>query len=262
MSKHSEEIVREICTNHGHTYVGSYLNARTKFDCICSCGANWSTVLTTIQRGSKCSECNGVCITRTNDSVNEELSSYGLTLLQPYINGNIPIIYECTCGGIGKTTLGNIRRGDRCGFCIENKWRNYFCEYGCEIVEYNSQKVKYICHCGELYSTQIGPFKNGNKKCPKCRVNWNYKVNKIGRPVLFKWKRAVIQRDEFKCQSCSTDDRLEIHHIEAYSVSPELADTVDNGITLCYDCHKSLHKKYGIQVGRKNLSLELTTGGF
>ncbi|KKK79141.1 hypothetical protein LCGC14_2836510, partial [marine sediment metagenome] len=39
--------------------------------------------------------------------------------------------------------------------------------------------------------------------------------------------------------------RLHPHHIKAKSVDPELIFCVDNGISLCYDCHKKTDS-YGV----------------
>jgi 5-methylcytosine-specific restriction endonuclease McrA len=53
-----------------------------------------------------------------------------------------------------------------------------------------------------------------------------------------KWRKAVFTRDDFKCQNCGSKKNLEAHHIEPFSVSPDLMYIVDNGLTLCKDCHK------------------------
>lgn len=55
--------------------------------------------------------------------------------------------------------------------------------------------------------------------------------------------RAVLERDDFTCQDCGQYARnLEVHHIIPYADDPELAFEVDNGLTLCHDCHKDRHR--------------------
>lgn len=260
-AKRTEQEIKSVCASYGHTYVNGYVNARTKFNCICKCGSEWYTLLGNIYQGKSCRVCSGY-MKLTHVSVAEELASHSLELLKPYINSATSLIYQCTCGNIGKTTLQHIRKGVRCGKCnyAENKWRAYFLNYGCEIVSYRgATEVTYICSCGELHTTQASNFSVTDKTCPKCRIRRDYKnlskpINRLG---LRLWKREVVTRDNYECQVCSIDAGLEIHHIEAYSVRPDLISDIDNGITICYDCHKLLHSKYGRQVGRENLLKEL-----
>ncbi len=55
-------------------------------------------------------------------------------------------------------------------------------------------------------------------------------------------KAMVLNRDNYKCQCCKgkhKDNKLEVHHIIFRSQGG--SDEVDNLITLCHTCHKSLH---------------------
>ncbi len=61
------------------------------------------------------------------------------------------------------------------------------------------------------------------------------------------WRTQVFTRDEFQCQSCGAKRRLEAHHLASYSAHPETRLEVDNGITLCTDCHAGFHRTYGNQ---------------
>ena len=64
------------------------------------------------------------------------------------------------------------------------------------------------------------------------------------------WRKAVFARDNFTCVSC-TKRGGEIHadHIAPFAYFPELRFSVDNGRTLCVDCHRKT-PTYG---GRKKL---------
>lgn len=56
---------------------------------------------------------------------------------------------------------------------------------------------------------------------------------------LYEWRNAVFARDKWTCQIC--DDKrsgIQAHHILKRSVYPASSYDVDNGITLCYDCHR------------------------
>lgn len=57
------------------------------------------------------------------------------------------------------------------------------------------------------------------------------------------WRIAVFMRDGFKCQACGqVGGTLNAHHIKEFSKYPALRFDVDNGITLCKDCHKKVHR--------------------
>ena len=54
-----------------------------------------------------------------------------------------------------------------------------------------------------------------------------------------KWELAVFERDNFTCQKCGYKGReLVIHHIKPYCLFPNLRFDMDNGQTLCRECHK------------------------
>ena len=56
------------------------------------------------------------------------------------------------------------------------------------------------------------------------------------------WRRSVFERDHFTCQMCGDDggNNLQAHHIKPVRQHKNdlLIFDVDNGITLCKDCHK------------------------
>jgi 5-methylcytosine-specific restriction endonuclease McrA len=58
------------------------------------------------------------------------------------------------------------------------------------------------------------------------------------------WREAVFARDNWTCQKCKTKKiYLHPHHILGFANYPELRFAIDNGITLCENCHKNFHKK-------------------
>lgn len=66
------------------------------------------------------------------------------------------------------------------------------------------------------------------------------------------WRKQVFQRDNFTCQCCGDNKghNLEAHHIKNFKDNKELRFDINNGITLCNDCHNpnrsgSFHYLYG-----------------
>lgn len=60
-----------------------------------------------------------------------------------------------------------------------------------------------------------------------------------------KWSKAVRDRDGNVCQNCGQPHwRLHAHHIVAIKdcINSSLEFDVENGVTLCPNCHKKRHK--------------------
>lgn len=71
------------------------------------------------------------------------------------------------------------------------------------------------------------------------------------------WREIVFRRDDYTCQCCGDRSRaghsviLHAHHLENFAHNEDLRFDVDNGITLCFNCHDirargSFHNLYGI----------------
>ena len=57
------------------------------------------------------------------------------------------------------------------------------------------------------------------------------------------WKTKVFERDKFTCQKCNQVGReLNAHHIKSYKDYPKQRFKTNNGITLCVQCHRFVHK--------------------
>ena len=57
------------------------------------------------------------------------------------------------------------------------------------------------------------------------------------------WKNAVKDRDGHACRKCKDRRNLHVHHIKLRSKFPEFALTIENGLTLCGNCHSELKGK-------------------
>lgn len=54
-----------------------------------------------------------------------------------------------------------------------------------------------------------------------------------------KWRKIVMERDKYICCFCGViGGKLQVDHIKPFSLYPELRFSIDNGRTLCIDCHK------------------------
>ena len=62
-------------------------------------------------------------------------------------------------------------------------------------------------------------------------------------PDYKQWKDRVKDRDGNACRKCRYDKNLQVHHIKPFKKYPEFALVLDNGITLCGNCHSRLKGK-------------------
>lgn len=66
------------------------------------------------------------------------------------------------------------------------------------------------------------------------------KRKKSGRAVPKDLREQILERDNFRCQSCGEDNHLQVHHIKHRCDGGN--NSPDNLITLCEKCHYEMHK--------------------
>ena len=95
-------------------------------------------------------------------------------------------------------------------------------------------------------------------KAPIDRTEWSKRLSpKRYRLILWwekkayirsdKWKqkrKEVLKRDNYFCQSCGSEEHLNVHHMTYKHLGDEdLSDL----ITVCKDCHQEIHEEYGYE---------------
>lgn len=146
-------------------------------------------------------------------------------------------------------------------------------------------KGAYVCNCGQkkawhakqcrkcstvglakckICNNDLSIYKNSNQYdtgiCRKCYRGENSRIWKKSittedregskdrnkQPQHRIWRISVFNRDNYTCQKCNQyGGSLCSHHIESYNKKKDKRFDLDNGITLCTNCHISFHKSYG-----------------
>jgi hypothetical protein len=144
-----------------------------------------------------------------------------------------------------------------------------------KILEYDEEKSlemghsywKCLCSCGDIKSMSIDSLRNGAITCGdktkhytgEKSANWKGGITPerlSARTSLAydNWRDNVYSKDWYTCQCCGKSHGInkQAHHLHNFSDNEELRYDVDNGITLCDECHYptfsgSFHNTYGTQ---------------
>lgn len=69
---------------------------------------------------------------------------------------------------------------------------------------------------------------------------------------FIRWAAAIKKRDHYTCQICERRGvELNSHHLDGWDWCKEERYSLDNGVTLCSDCHHRFHSAYGYSENTK-----------
>lgn len=134
-----------------------------------------------------------------------------------------------------------------------------FCSRKCiKLVAHNKGKIEWKkCDCGKAIrkwnkycgKSCLQKYSNPTSHLPEPRYGQDNPAWKGGvTPENLKirhsreytvWRVAVMVRDDYTCQSCGVrGGKLQVDHIKPFAFYPKLRLAIDNGRTLCVDCHR------------------------
>lgn len=125
-------------------------------------------------------------------------------------------------------------------YCSKECWKNRRklndCEYcGNKITSYHGKKYcSRECSHSAMVGSKAPTWKDG-KSLERDRARLGTEIKE--------WRKAVFKRDNYTCQHCKSETYLQAHHIIEWAKDESKRFDVENGITLCIDCHGKVHGK-------------------
>lgn len=163
-------------------------------------------------------------------------------------------------------------------FSVKKSSKKITCNDECRAISRRS-RVSLICkECGEPFTahTHRSDAKFCSHECyhlslkkltKEKSINWQGGITALNLFIrnsekYAMWRTSVFKRDMFVCQKCGNTGKLHAHHIKKFSIllkemkhnlpllDPKEAAMIydpfwdiDNGVTMCEDCHRNFHKK-------------------
>jgi hypothetical protein len=143
-------------------------------------------------------------------------------------------------------------------FCSRSCSQTHRSKYG--LKEETKQKISVLKQNVPLSQHHKKALRGIVKLSLRGKNHFNYKKGEFiggktrdrGRTEYSNWRRSVFERDSYTCQRCKVKNCfLEAHHIEPWATNISKRYEVDNGLTLCKNCHKQIHKE--IFIAKNNM---------
>lgn len=205
-------------TNDEYDVIGEYTTCKDKIRLVhkkCST-SYFATPDDFINGGTRCPECFGNNRKTTKRFKNEVFNIFGneYIVLGEYKNNKTPILMKHNVGKCNHEFMVSpdaFLRGSHCNKCGTEK---------------RSGKNHY------KYNFSL--------------TDEDRKARDIQNGEIRKWRDKIYLRDDYTCQVCNIKGRkLNAHHLNSWNYYEKERFNINNGITLCENCHREFHKKYG-----------------
>lgn len=236
-----------------------YNKNKTRHSCIClQCGKEFKSQI------KDAKFCNQQCMGKwkSENMVGEKSSAWKIRTIKPceYCGKEIEVL----------PFRNNRSKHHFCSVdCYDNWQKESGWNKGINHVNYAERYEIKCSYCGEVLPPmtqhQINMYKHHfctNKDClfkwrklhsPKGENHPRYNPNltnedredRRNSPYYNEWIRQIYKKDGYVCRCCGKNSGFNAHHLNGYNWDKEHRFDVNNGITLCEDCHKEFHSLYG-----------------
>ena len=235
--------------------------------CVCDCGTRKDVSGGSLRRGesTSCGRC------KIKDLTGQRFGR--LVVIRDVGRKNGKVVWECLCDCGKYTSISSNRlmtgNTKSCGCLASENLEGE--RYGKLLVirrtdeRSNNQVVwECLCDCGNYKNVNTGSLGSGNTKSCGCLQypsgtdSYNYKPHltdeermknryQLYGNNMVNWRTNIYTRDNYTCQTCGGNQggNLNAHHLNGWNAFPEQRFDLDNGVTLCTDCHKEFHSQYG-----------------
>jgi hypothetical protein len=243
-TSYSYEEVFDIFLNGNCLLLESkYKNSKQILKYLCECGEISYITLTPFINGTRCKNCGFTKSANSNRHTYEYVKSIFenrncILLSNEYINNKTKLHYICSCGNEDWSTFDSfVSNKETCEKCA-NKRKS----------EFHKNEMVYVR--GEEH-----PNWDHSKTIEEREKNRWLSEQKV-------WRKQVYKRDNYTCQCCGDNKggNLVSHHLDGYDWCKESRWDIENGITLCVECHSDFHHIYGYGLNTKEQFEEYMEG--
>ena len=120
------------------------------------------------------------------------------------------------------------------------------CEYCNKEISKPRSLIRGRNFCSTTCANQYSSENYRGEKHHNYNHNLTSEERELGRNIdgYSEFIKGVFKRDGYKCQRCGSNKNLNAHHLNSYHWYKEGRTDVNNGVTLCGDCHKLFHEIY------------------
>jgi hypothetical protein len=188
--------------------------------CLCECGATHTVKGASLRSGSTKS-CG--CLNKEGKDICGAVFGRWTVIesTNKRTGGNKIWKCSCICGNLGDVSYSNLQSGSSqsCG-CRQKEMVRKECQ-------------KRVGHLHPRYNSELT-----DKDREDRRLVDGYNS----------WRHDVFLQDGHTCKICKeTGGNLVAHHLDSWHWCVERRLDTENGVTLCFDCHKDFHKIYGLK---------------